>query len=572
VCAVSGLEPGKKIDLPKGSCNQLDVTGLPKGEYRVDLEVNPKRRVGEKRFDNNVATYTFSHTGCDGFQCGGTCCPPDVVCVEGKCAMPNLTVRRDVLRDSIHFTGRDVGGDACSGEDRCTLELGNRRLLAFETRIENIGGGNLDLGQAEGNPLLVEDCDGQYRVKDLVRYRLLDSENNVAVEAHERNICLVDMGEAGQEGTSDPSIEPWPDSECAQLSAGSATIYGSSRSCQWVDVTGLKPGKYKLEVKVNPTGMLSEENLDDNVVRVEVDVPEATCTETEVCDDDIDQDCDNVPDAWDEDCGGPGPGPDPDPEYFETTGNTSCATAYEVTTKTHLLTNVKAGTTTEACGASGASAFYAITVTEPEIFYADALDSGAGTSLLLHGETCAATPVECSDKACGGESGLLARTLQPGRYILEARMHEANVAGTVKVLIERMAKGTAELVTEPGVYVGDTSDAVSEDIGQCESWDDETGEPMNVDMPGPHDVWVIAQCYAPLTASTCGSASYDSSMAVFDRLQGVTYSCSATSNLCGSDPNGAATTHWPESRGLNFVVIGGETEGAKGEYQLHLSF
>ncbi len=571
VCAVSDLPVGKKLDLPRGVCNQLDITGFGKGDYRVELEVNPKHVVAEKRYDNNVASYSFSHTGCDGFLCGGECCPPDVVCIDGKCAKPNLVVRKDVLKDSLYFTGRNVAGDMCTQEDRCTLALGDRRLLAFETRIENVGGGDFSIGDTTDNPLVVEGCNGEALIKNLVRYRLLDADNKVAVEGHERNICLQDWVQAGEPGPGGPHDAPSGD--CGKLTANWGTVYGNSESCQWVDVTGLKAGKYKLEVAVNPDHIISEENTDDNVVRIDVEVPAAECADKEVCGDTIDQDCDNLSDDDDEDCGGPGPDPDPDPTgYTATTGNTSCGTAHAVGADLKLSTAVDAVSTSELCGGKGASAFYALTVAADEIVYVDALDSGAGTSVILHGETCSDTPVQCSDKACGRESGLLARTLTPGKYIIEARTHVANTKHTVRVHIVRTPAAGRTLVTAAGVVEGDTTTGSSEQAASCTSWDDETGEESSLPITGPRAIYALAHCAGDFSMSTCGTAAFPAAGAIYTSLDEATYDCSLSHDVCASDPNGFTVASYFYEPGLSFVVVGGQSEGAKGEYQLQMSF
>ena len=573
LCAVSGLTPGSTVDLPRGACNQLDVTGLERGDYRVELTVNPNGVVAETRHDNNVASYTFSHTGCDGFVCGGECCPADVVCVDGACKKPNLVINKEVLRKSLVVTGRDVTGDMCTQEDRCTLALGQRRLLAFETRIENVGAGDFDIGNIEGNPFVELGCFSEPRIENIVRYRLLDANNRVAVEAHERNLCIEDMESAGRTDPDHPSTSPWG-SSCGHLSTGYATSYGSGQSCQWMDVTGLSAGKYRLEVIVNPERIASEESYADNLVRADVDLPAvASCAAKEVCGDAIDQDCDQLSDDWDDDCGGVGPGPGPDPQgYTPTTGNTSCATAHAVSNDLRLSTLLSPATSSELCGAKGASAFYAVTVASDEIVYVDALDSGAGTSLIVHAEACSDTPLDCSERACGRESGLLARTLTPGKYIIEARTHQANVQNTARVRIERTQAAGVSLVREAGIVAGDTSTHGTAEVGLCSVWNPETSASEHVPFPGPHDSYAVAHCASDFVASTCGSAAFASAGLVYDRAGNDALTCSFDSNGCKSDAQGFTVFAYFDEPGLDFVAVGGQSEGAKGEYQLQLSF
>jgi hypothetical protein len=45
-----------------------------------------------------------------------------------------------------------------------------------------------------------------------------------------------------------------------------ADVYGSSLDCQWLDITGLPPGQYRLRVGVNPFRTFAERSYDNNVV------------------------------------------------------------------------------------------------------------------------------------------------------------------------------------------------------------------------------------------------------------------------------------------------------------------
>jgi hypothetical protein len=50
------------------------------------------------------------------------------------------------------------------------------------------------------------------------------------------------------------------------ISAGSGDYYASQVADQWIDVTGLTPGAYKLRAVANPAGVIDESNANNNVV------------------------------------------------------------------------------------------------------------------------------------------------------------------------------------------------------------------------------------------------------------------------------------------------------------------
>ena len=54
------------------------------------------------------------------------------------------------------------------------------------------------------------------------------------------------------------------------ISVGWADIYDTSVPGQYIDVTGLPPGQYTLEIEVNPERTLVESNYSNNIVTVPV--------------------------------------------------------------------------------------------------------------------------------------------------------------------------------------------------------------------------------------------------------------------------------------------------------------
>lgn len=52
-----------------------------------------------------------------------------------------------------------------------------------------------------------------------------------------------------------------------------ADNYESGLDCQWIDITDLQPGHYKLRAAVNIHRSLAEVSYDNNIMEIMVDVP-----------------------------------------------------------------------------------------------------------------------------------------------------------------------------------------------------------------------------------------------------------------------------------------------------------
>jgi hypothetical protein len=57
-------------------------------------------------------------------------------------------------------------------------------------------------------------------------------------------------------------------------------VYGTGLGCQYLDITGIAPGAYRLRVTLDPFGQISELNETNNVVSVAVTLPGATTSTT----------------------------------------------------------------------------------------------------------------------------------------------------------------------------------------------------------------------------------------------------------------------------------------------------
>jgi hypothetical protein len=107
-------------------------------------------------------------------------------------------------------------------------------------------------------------CGEVPNVVDFASYRLLNLDKNLLVKGHKRGFCLV------SNCTSFPE-DPDP-IYCATLYAGCMDYQPPGVECQYIDITNLKSGNYKLEAELNEDRSIAESSFDDNVDEYDVKV------------------------------------------------------------------------------------------------------------------------------------------------------------------------------------------------------------------------------------------------------------------------------------------------------------
>jgi hypothetical protein len=112
------------------------------------------------------------------------------------------------------------------------------------------------------------------------RYELVRANSSV-IESEKIGFCMIDswggrkyfpyqMNQVG--GWCQPGR---PDAGFVRMgiSPGVGDYYASQVPSQWIDVTGLPPGRYTLRATVNPLGHILESRTDNNVLEVERTIP-----------------------------------------------------------------------------------------------------------------------------------------------------------------------------------------------------------------------------------------------------------------------------------------------------------
>jgi Lysyl oxidase len=191
-------------------------------------------------------------------------------------APPDLVA---TISDVSYATNQTVAaGDVQEG---CAASTTGRSLLRFGVTTINVGGGNLAIGAPLcpdcalnpgalcGNPLF--ECSpagghGHAHFEDYALYELLDATGTTVVLGHKQGFCLRDT-------SCPPGITPNYTCAYQGLTAGCGDLYGPTLGCQYLDVTGVPPGNYRLRVTVDPFERVIESREDNNVAEVPVTFP-----------------------------------------------------------------------------------------------------------------------------------------------------------------------------------------------------------------------------------------------------------------------------------------------------------
>ncbi len=182
---------------------------------------------------------------------------------------------RDVWIDEIFFDE-----DSCALVEGCVLAPGLRRLLRFSVATANVGEADMVMGRPERNEDLFEysECHEHHHFNGYAHYALRSQAGELIAPGHKQAFCLLDSGRLWEEDET-VRAEPRFNCEFQGISRGWFDSYGSHLDCQWVDVTGVEPGPYTLDIQINPDAVIEELTLDNNNARLDVKVPSGDLTE-----------------------------------------------------------------------------------------------------------------------------------------------------------------------------------------------------------------------------------------------------------------------------------------------------
>src|SRR5688572_811907 len=174
-------------------------------------------------------------------------------------ALPDLTPVANLMDGTSSFDFINVSINDPVYVEGCVGGTGTRRVLRFDAVTANLGDADFYIGPPNSSNPLFEwsPAHGHYHVKDYATYTLIASDDST-VTGHKQAFCLLDSTQIT------PGATPHYTCSNQGISVGYADTYGAYLDCQWIDVTGVAAGEYRLRVDINPTHLLEEMNYDNN--------------------------------------------------------------------------------------------------------------------------------------------------------------------------------------------------------------------------------------------------------------------------------------------------------------------
>ncbi|XP_026467289.1 lysyl oxidase homolog 2B-like [Ctenocephalides felis] len=199
-----------------------------------------------------------------------------VTCID---QLPDLVIDHIELERTAHLEDKPMFYLQCAMEENClgsqayviqrqndAWHLETRRLLRFTARV-------LNAGTADFRPSIPKHlwewhmCHRHYHSMEVfATFDIINSEGRRVAEGHKASFCLED-------NLCIPGVKPRY--ACANygdqgISVNCSDIYRYNIDCQWVDISELKPGIYRMKVSVNPEFKVAEITFDNNAAVCEL--------------------------------------------------------------------------------------------------------------------------------------------------------------------------------------------------------------------------------------------------------------------------------------------------------------
>ena len=192
---------------------------------------------------------------------------------------PDIVMDPQRFVAQLEIVDRNFEPTDCAIAEGVVGGSGYRRLLRFDTVLMNRGGGDLLVGDRSDpdNPyaeyFVFHGCHGHYHINNFSIYELVNLQGDVVVAGTKQGFCFEDSFKYEDGGKSNGY-----DCHNNGITSGWGDWYYKQLVGQWIDITGVPEGRYKVRVSLN-TGRENSpifdegENRYPNVSEVVVDIP-----------------------------------------------------------------------------------------------------------------------------------------------------------------------------------------------------------------------------------------------------------------------------------------------------------
>src|SRR4026209_2304690 len=188
---------------------------------------------------------------------------------------PDLVVDPQRFVSQMEIVDRFFTESGCAFQEGVIGGTGYRRILRFDTVVMNSGDADLVVGDRSDpdNPYAewfeFAPCHGHFHIRDFSVYELLNANGTLVVAGHKQGFCMEDSFKydggksAGYNCGFQGISSGWGDWDYKQLTG------------QWIDITGVPEGDYRVRVSINTAGTFDEgTNRYSNTVETSIHIPD----------------------------------------------------------------------------------------------------------------------------------------------------------------------------------------------------------------------------------------------------------------------------------------------------------
>jgi hypothetical protein len=180
--------------------------------------------------------------------------------LQSRSRAGDLTLEVPDPATAVTFGHREVAEDSCEIFEGCALGAGRRAQMQIHVIVRNAGRRAVDLGYPWESPFFNPSlCQQANTIYGFIWAELRDSAGKLVASGSLSSSCIADR--AGgftcmAQGLGVGASAPQPRGQC-----------------DYLDVTGLGAGQYRLRLTVNPSGEIPESDRSNNSIEVMVDYP-----------------------------------------------------------------------------------------------------------------------------------------------------------------------------------------------------------------------------------------------------------------------------------------------------------